>query len=479
VKEGAFIMTRLRYCIAFVLLLCCTSLFSTAAALAPEAAEKPEASADQPPKPEAPAEGSLFRHLIGEHQSFKVDGFLQMIFSENNLSTGQQKLSGGSSLPVAAQDEGFYMNFVYMSVHKDAMTNIIPHFGPIPVPMPAKFSWGYSVDTAFARSYGPLLGGWDLNWGVNAPGAKNKAVGETSKQNFVVQPNVNINAYLPLLKGMYVIFGRFPGGIGMEIPPPVRLAPNRFATNTYALIAQPDQFFGFLTGLNLYRGSAGMLAAEFSVNSGWQTVHSPNGDLSYLGALRWKSPHMLTSADYAFIIGNGQISPSKNPLNYPYSKVVSPNSLLLQYHSLRVAHAFSPKWQVQAEGVVGKQEGDGKASTILLRSIGAAPGFTGASWSGFNADATYRKRANLAYNVRYEYFNDGDGFRLPSGFASQGIKSSYNDITAGLKYDYNKYFQFRPELRYDWQPTHKNGYAYNNGTASAQWTGTCDFIVFF
>ncbi|MNJ26424.1 hypothetical protein D3C77_209070 [compost metagenome] len=125
--------------------------------------------------------------------------------------------------------------------------------------------------------------------------------------------------------------------------------------------------------------------------------------------------------------------------------------------------------RVTKEVVYGHQEGDGKRSTV---DIVSGPGFDGARWWGANVVLTYQQRKDLSFSVRAEHFGDPDGFTL---FPSSTSRGAFNALTAGLRYDFNKYLSLRPELRYDWFDGRDDARPFGQGDARHELTGTgCD-----
>jgi hypothetical protein len=277
-----------------------------------------------------------------------------------------------------------------------------------------------------------------------------------------------------VFNGMNIIAGLFGSGVGYEIHPNARNSPNRFASHTYSMMSEPDQVFGAAVTGNLYRGNKGLFGYEFGVNNGIETLHSPNGRRNYQGALRYKTNDMKNSIDYSFFLGDAQINPTKNSADFPgtgWHGVISPRPQFYQYHSLAGVHTFNEQWSAWSELAIGRQAGDGKSDTIQLTT--GKGGFSGAEWGGLTVGTTYKKRSNLWYSARYEHFRDGSGYQLPPA-----VSSAYNAFTAGVHYDLNRYLQFRPELRYDWQNSYR-GYAFHSNSSSSQLTGTIDMVVYF
>ena len=421
-----------------------------------------------------PAEGTLFRGLIKPNRWVKVDADVLIDLSENNRSDAMARTYGDGNLPVVPADEGLYINTVELNFHREPKSDSMLGFGPLPGPRPTKPDFGYMAQLIYGRCSSGLMGGWDRGWGANAEAVKTPSSLYYNRTNTLILPLFYGYAYLPVLNGMNVYAGILGSGIGHEIHPNTRPSPNLFASHSYAFMGEPDQVLGVQVTGNFYRGTKGLIGYEVGVNNGIETTTSPNGKRNYVAALHYKSADMRTSADYAAFLGDAEIHPNKDAANYPgtvWHGVISPRGQFYQYHDLNLAKGFGRNWSMYTEVVAARQAGDGKSDTIN-RSTSAA-NFRGAQWGGVTLGASYKARESLSYNLRVEHFRDANGYALPAGIAS-----GYNNSTLGAHYDFNKFVQIRPELRYDWQNSYTSR-AYNSGKNSSQFTGTVDMIVYF
>jgi Putative beta-barrel porin-2, OmpL-like. bbp2 len=463
------------------------------------AAEQPKA--EQPKEP--PAEGTLFRALGGESLTkktgIKMDNLVQLGWSRNSASDATTRNGGTSNFPIGLPgDEGFQLQAAQLFIHRDIKTNILPRITPTPGPVPKNFDWGFMAETVYGRNGQPCrMYGYDMFWGVNEPGASNPPAAAGSRENFLCTPNVYMQAYLPLFKGIALTGGRFGAGIGNDIPPAVRPTPDFFYSRPYTFYSQPDQVFGFLASANVYRSEKnGFLAAEFGVTNGWQGYENNTGGTmnTIMGALRWRSPHMSTWIDYAFIVGDAQ---TKNPANaglfMPLDHVLSPRGQKRMYHSIHGSHDFNAHWKLTGEFAYGRMDGDGKPDTLLIVSpaptVPPVSNFKGAQWSGFTEQVIYTQRKGLAYGFRFEHFRNPDGFALypltfavVSGTPTFAVKGNLNDVTWGIHYDLTKYMMLRPEVRYDWQSNNHGVNVFGAGTSkpsNSQVTGSVDLVLYF
>jgi hypothetical protein len=428
-------------------------------------------------QPDEPAEGYLFRELLGKSEAdssgIVVQGYAQAGVAHNDNSTSASRAAGNSNFPVAPGDEGFKLEDFKIGVGKPIATNILPRMTPLPGPVPTEFSFGFQADLMYGRSGQPAsMFGFDQNWGVNQPGASDPVKAAVNRQNFLAMPQLFVQAYLPVGYGVALTIGRFGAGIGYEIAPQVRPSPNVFYSRSYAFLAQPDQVAGVLVSANVMRGPGGLMAVELGAVNGWQNLQDNNGSRSVIGAIRWRSGDMRTGVNYSFISGNEQNAPDAQ-VQAPVATIISPRGQRRQHHSLSATHDFENGWSASVEALYGKQAGDGLPDTV---SILAGPGFAGAHYRGQNAIVSFRQSARQRYSVRLEHFSSPDGFGL---FPSTTVRSDFNAVTLGTQFDLNKFVAFRPEVRYDWQSRNNGIKAFGNGTANRQLTLSGDVVLRF
>ncbi|EJM18393.1 Protein of unknown function (DUF1597) [Pseudomonas sp. GM21] len=423
-------------------------------------------------------EGTLFRSLFGDtlekDYGITVSGLFDAAYSRNNRSTHDERQDGLSNLPlVGFSDEGLEWGSLHLFVDKALKGDMIPRITPLPGPTPTEASFGFTFEmnygrnAQFARTYG-----WDMHWDVNSPGDDDPAKAQRDKQKFLAIPNIAATAYLPYGPGITAMAGVFGPALGYEIPPNIRAARNAFASKTYAFVSEPGTVGGVQLGTRLYNGESGILGVELGVVQGWDNLRDNNDTKSLMGAVRWRTPDMQTWIDYEFILGDEQ-NDSFSDVQAPISRLVSPDGQFKQQHSLNGWHRFDSNWSMGAEVVYGHQDGDGKASTVDIIN---GPGFDGAHWWGANAVLTYQQRPDLSYSVRAEHFADPDGFILLPVSTARG---NFNAVTAGLRYDLNKYISLRPEVRYDVFDGNADDHPFGAGRDRTQLTGLVEALVYF
>lgn len=424
---------------------------------------------------EQKGEGSLFRSLFGDtlerDYGITVSSLLDIGYSRNNRSTHDERKDGLSNLPVAGfSDEGFELGTWHLFVDKPLQANLIPRITPLPGPKPEAADFGFTFEAAYGRNAQfARTHGWDMAWGINEQDA---AKAQRDEDQFLAVPNLAATAYLPYGPGFTVMAGVFGPAFGYEIPPNIRLARNPFASRTYAFVSNLVTVSGVMVSSKVMDGPHGLLGVEFGVAQGWSNMRDNNDGKALLGAFRWRTPDMQTWIDYEFMVGN-QENESVKDVQAPPSRLISPDGQLKQQHSLNGWHRFDERWSMGAELIYGRQDGDGKPSTV---DIITGPGFDGAHWWGANAVVTYQIRPDLTFSLRGEHFRDPDGYTL---FPTTTARSNFNAITTGFRYDVNQNLSLRPELRYDWFDAHEHDRPFGNGRDRDQLTATVEALFYF
>lgn len=439
-----------------------------------------------------PADGYLFRTMITDtlekEYGIRIGGWMQLglvwndVFLNGNQGSLAQTAPTNSPL-VLNRDTGFQLNQLNLLIEKGLKTNVLPRITPTPGPVPQAASWGFYANLFYGRDGQPLQTyGWDNTWHVNSPGNANPAVAARDRQNFLIQPQLWAQAYFPIGLGMAAMFGNFQTPIGYEIGYAENPAPQFFYSHSYAFAALPIKHTGLYTSWNLMRSeSNGLLTGEIGVVQGWSNFQDNNDQKTVLGALRWRSPNMATWMDFEFITGDEQNEPG-GPVQAPTSLIISPTGQNKTSLSLNGNHDFDgAPWRVQGELMWGQQKGNGAPDTI---SILTGPGFSGASWYGAQATGIYKLTKALNLALRYEFFADRDGFALFPN--TTGQRSNFNEVTFGARYWLNRFFMFRPEIRYDWQSNRQRGSLDNafcgggtNTCKDNQFTISMDMVVYF
>ncbi|WP_420239011.1 outer membrane beta-barrel protein [Telmatobacter bradus] len=431
------------------------------------------APASKPAAENLPGEGTLFRGFIKPNKWVEVDGDMMIDFSENNRSDALDRTYGEGNLPMVPTDEGIYINTIELNVHREAKSDSMLGFGPLPGIKPSKPDFGYMMQLIYGRCSSGLVGGWDRGWSVNTEAVNNPSSLYYNRANTLILPLFYAYAYLPVLNGTNIYGGILGSGIGHEIHPNTRPTPNLFASHSYSFMDEPDQVIGVQVTGNLYRSSKHLIGYEVGINNGIETTVSANGRPNYVASLHYKSANMRTAVDYTAFLGDSEVAPNKSAADFPstWHGVISPRGQYYQYHDFNASQVFTPHWSSYTEIVVARQAGDGKSDTINRTT--STGNFRGAQWGGVTVGTSYKVNPKLSYNVRAEHFRDGNGYALPAGVAS-----GYNETTLGAMYDFSKNLVIRPEVRYDWQNAYTSR-AYNNASNSSQFSGSVSMILYF
>lgn len=427
----------------------------------------------------APAEGSLERRLFGaeieQTTGIKFDGYAQVGFVRNDSTTSLQRDQGLSNYPIAqASDEGLIFNAVQMFLHRDIAGNILPHSGPRRTPKAEEISWGFMVETMYGRNGQAARSfGFDESLGINHPGDQNASQAAASFQNFFAVPNFNLQLALPYGSGEVLTIGRFGAGVGYEIPVQTKASSNFFYSRSYAFVASPNQVTGVLLSTNLGHSTVRSLVAEIGVVNGWQNWHDNNGQKSLLAAIRWRSADFKNGANLALLTGDEQNQPGTKP-QLPNNRVLAASGQRRSHLALNGFHDIGAM-RLAAELYVGRQEGDGLSTTILL-GPGGGPGFRGATYYGADVHLEYQLSARLTFGVRGEHLSDPKAFAL---YPTTSANGNFDVITFGAHYEVNSHLRLRPEIRHDKQSNHGALLAFGGGRSDHQTMIAVDALVYF
>jgi len=437
------------------------------------------AAADEP----SSANGVLGRTLFGENftkdTGLQLGGWIEAGFVLNK-DNGRQVGLGNSPI-VLARDSGLQLNQAYLYLEKGINTNVIPRVTPTPAPMSQEYSIGFYVDTLYGRDGQPMQTyGWDDDLNINSPGNDTPATAATTRQNFLIQPQAYLQAYMPWGLGMSMIAGNWMSPVGYEIGFHPQPGPNIFYSHTYAFAAAPIKHTGVLVAANLMKNSMGLMSGEFGVVNGWSNFKDNNDALAYIAALRYRTPDMATWVDYEFMTGASQADSSRNQgdvarnVNIPVTRLIAADDQNKTQHALTISKHFTPNWYGLVQFTYGQQKGDGAASTI---DIVTGPGFDGASWSAAEVQVQYKLSPTLSVAGRVEKFRDPDGFALfPNTVA---VKSDYTDATLGLQWWAFNNLLVRPEIRHDSQSNNNGVNAFRGGVDSSSTTMSVDAVFYF
>jgi hypothetical protein len=217
-------------------------------------------------------------------------------------------------------------------------------------------------------------------------------------------------AYYPTVgRGLDIKVGRVAVPYMAELTPNVL---NPLFSHSYAYYYNPFTHTGVITTLKL--------TDEWSVG-GWFTLGNdvffdPAATGMFVGTLQWTSPDKKDTALLCIGISSGRFDVSESFSNQDHVDLV-------------YTHAFNPVLSYILDTGIGWESN--------IPDIGRA------TWSWAVNYLTYRFTPRLSGTMRFELFDDPQGFRT-------GFEGLYTAVTAGVTFKPHRALMIRPELRYDY-----------------------------
>lgn len=397
---------------------------------------------------EHPPEGALMRTMFGDDIEDKlwgvrISGLLMAGYVHNFRDNPSDGGLNGPIIPT--RDTGFQLNNLGLKVEKPINTNIIPRGFSLPGPVPTSYDFGFEGWLTYGRnSIAGISSGWDDDWSNNDI---DPAKASADRHNYLSNQELFLKAYMPWGNGVEVILGKFFSPIGGEMGLGLRQHPigNFFYSRPYLFTGEPVTHTGALASFNLWRSeNTGLWMGELGLVQGWQNTQDNNSGKSILAALHWRSMDLKYGLDYRLYYGPDQNDPSKES-QFGNSRLLANNAQDKQLHSIGGYAEIIENWRVYTEMTYGKQDGDGKATTVDIIN---GPGFSGSEWNGQLIGLLYQHTPKLSFGARLERFSDPDGFGL---YPVTSIGSKYKAMTLAASYSLNENVRLRTELRYDKQ----------------------------
>jgi hypothetical protein len=217
------------------------------------------------------------------------------------------------------------------------------------------------------------------------------------------------------------------------------------------------------------------LMTEFKIGENWVVLNGfhrgelmfddINGDLNYLGGLKWAGDAKQTSFSAMVDTGNEDPAGTQNRTNL-YLLFTQRLGCSLQY---------------ALQSTLGRQEG---ASV-------ATPG-NDAEWYGLSQWLIYSFNPQWSVGARFEWMRDDDGARVygagkalgssAASMLSPGFAGNFYDLTFGTNWRPHPNILVRHEIRWDWYngtPNIDGLKPYDNGSDRSQLTTAMDLIVTF
>jgi len=267
----------------------------------------------------------------------------------------------------------------------------------------------------------------------------------------IAMPQFYVEGNIPWGTGVKVKAGHFYKLMGYES---VMAPENFFYSRTYTMqYGQPFTHTGMIADWQ----SSPCLTWYGGVTRGWNSFEQPNGQVSYLGGVRWKSPQEETQ--FSFFVHSGSDDPTGDNNRSVYSLVFQ--------------QRLDCRWTFVLEHSLGAEENARLNTNNQLDT---------ATWYGISSYLYYTHDPCLDLGIRFEWFDDRDNARV-FGLSNDNVTSggSYYDLTLGANYHPEPWFILRPELRWDWSDLVAPGVqgAFNNGTSNNQFTLGFDLITTF
>ncbi|MCA9116928.1 MAG: porin [Planctomycetaceae bacterium] len=289
--------------------------------------------------------------------------------------------------------------------------------------------------------------GWDDSWGSGDGG---------SDYFQYAMPQLYAELYAPVMEGLRVKVGHFYTIIGYEVVPATG---NFFYTHAYTMqYGEPFTHTGVLGTLSVSEN----VDISLGVHNGWDDFEDEDANpYGLLGGITWTNDDDTLSVAWAMsyseesnYLGTVNLPGGLTDLNTEADRYVQ--SLVVQAQlTEKLKYVVQSDYGVQSQGAVK-----------LPNALGA-PVLEDAQWYGLVNYLFYDLSDTLAAGVRYEWFHDDDGARVPNGqdlgtagevqgtFQSvQGTQfirhGDYQALTFGLNWKPHSCITVRPEVRYDW-----------------------------
>lgn len=276
------------------------------------------------------------------------------------------------------------------------------------------FDWGFRAD---------IMVGSDTRF-TQATGLDDKVVqdpldGGPRYFDFAA-PQLYLEAFIPVGRGLTGKFGHFYTPIGYEVVPSTG---NFFYSHAYTM--QYGEPFTHTGALFSYAFSDNLSMTAGAVN-GWDNWDVNPDRFSGIVGLSWTNSAATTTAAITGITGQDTATGKNRSL-----------------YSIVITHKFLDKFTYVLQHDNGWLEG------------GKLEGNGNARWYGVNNYLFYDITDKLSAGVRAEWFHDADGARVCGiGFRNRacpglGAHADYYAITGGLNWKPKSWLNIRPEIRYD------------------------------
>jgi hypothetical protein len=318
------------------------------------------------------------------------------------------------------------------------------------------WAWGGHLD---------MIYGTDWRFGINH-GLEDRINGFDNQDYGLVIPQ----AYLEVAyNNLSVKLGHMAAILDYEvIPGPL----NPFYSHSYSYgYTVPQLVTGVLADYKL----SDQFSVQAGFHRGWFMFEDYDGNLDFMGGVKWNSCDKRTSIAYAVSTGRQTFEPS--PVDNQIFNVQDQNRFV---HSLVLKHQVTDRLQyiaVQNTGIENE-----------LSINGSPP--QDAEWYGLNQYLLYKINDCWAANLRVEWMRDDDGLRIAGPGNIPGVQAwdgfgfagNFYAVTAGLNWRPTANWLIRPEARWDWYDGPRNPlneFPFDDGQSDDQFTAAVDAIFTF
>lgn len=367
-------------------------------------------------------------------------------FCESQCGCAPWKLIPGNPCGI---EFGGWLNFGIATNSRDNATNYPVAFTNRNRELTMNQLWGYAEKKA-------NTGGCGTDWGFRvdyvygADGPNTQAFGDQG-WDFGWDTSSQYGSAIPQIYGELawndwsMIVGHFFTIIGYES---VMAPKNFFYSHSYTMnYGEPFTH----TGMLLKNQVSDSVTAFGGYTFGWDSGFDNFGEAhTFLGGLGWQATDQLNLA-YMFNTGSfGNGGTATVPSNALSSNIYM--------HSIVATYDVNCRTQYVFQSDIGTQQDGGLAN----------------EWYGVNQYLFYKLNNCWKAGVRYEWFRDDDGSRIPIP-GNNGTGGDFQAATLGLNWMPNRNWTVRPEARWDWADNNLGVY----GGQNSMFTLGCDAVFTF
>jgi hypothetical protein len=361
---------------------------------------------------------------------------------QQGVTVNAEDPANGFNGPVATNDMDmkYQLNQLWMFLHKQADNG------------GCGWAWGGHLD---------MIYGTDFRFGINH-GLEDRINSLDNQDYGLVIPQ----AYLEVAyNDLSVKLGHMAAILDYEvIPGPF----NPFYSHSYSYgYTVPQLVTGVLADYKL----SDQLSIQGGFHRGWFMFEDYDGNLDFMGGIKWTSCDKGTSLAYAVSTGRQTF----DPLRFSDQN--------------RFVHSFVLKHQVTKRLQYVAVQNLGIENEITIQ--GTPIQGQDAEWYGLNQYLLYKINDCWAANLRVEWMRDDDGMRIAgpgsipgiNAWDGSGFAGNFYEVTAGLNWRPRPNWLIRPEVRWDWYDGAANPFTgalpFDDGNSDDQFTAAVDAIFTF